>query len=1291
MTYHERCKLLNRNPVLVARHFQYRVENFFKDIIIDGPLGKTQYYAIRVEFQVRGSPHVHAFLWTKNVPALTDEDKESYIRHVDQNVSAVLPDKNENEIFELVKTYQIHRHSKTCRKYRNTRCRFNFGKYFCERTIIAEPLSRDISPVEKSSLLAWRKGILEKVKAYIDTELNPAKKNFFDENAENYEATKSTDEIFDFLNIKKEDYYKALSVSDDDDFQIHLRRTPNSCFVNNYFCYGLLAWEANIDIQPVFNYYKAVTYMCAYLSKSEDECSQAMNQAAKEAYENNLDTYEKMKAISKAYVTKREVSVQEAVYLVMPELWLRKVFPGVLFANSNIPDKRYRICLSEEEIKKLPEDSTEIFKRNMIDRYCARPNLNFANGKYGVLDGLCFAQFLRYYTLRYGNKDNDCQPDELEDELIEINHKSIEYPKLIPLMDSNEKLKCRKVPLVLRYYEPNKVKHPEDYAHLLLFLYYPFRSENDFLVNSETYVEKLHEPCILDIINRNKTLIEPFSEIVDQAFEQFLNTNLSAPDAFSQQENEEVQEQVENLDEDEGDEELQSKSVNIGISIASTLLTDDDINARIRSLNSQQKEIFEFVQNWSRNFVKNLTCKVPTEIEPFYLFLTGGGGVGKSHLLTTIYNAVSKELIYKGNEPSKSRILVLAPTGVAAVNVNGTTIHSGLNIPTRGKLFPLNDKSRTTLRLKLSCVELIMIDEISMVPNKLFKEIDLRLREIFSCDIPFGGKSVILCGDLYQLPPVNGKPVYMHDSSYIQGILGLELWRKFSIAELTEVMRQRGDFQFIDLLNQVRIGELNEQNVNLLKSRFILKDSARYPVQAIHIFAENAPANQHNQQMLEQLDTPLVQILAIDEFPREAEISNIDLTWIKNAKLSETGGLTYNLEIKVGARVMITRNIDISDKLINGQVGTVSFIKLRASTVVAIYVKLDDDSAGIKSKQTDLMTRQNNLIVIERAEANFNTKKRISKSPCIRRTQFPLMLSWACTCHKVQGLSITSAVISFELLRQWQFNVGQMYVALSRVTTINGLFLIGEYSHKAIKVNKNANTEYERLRNENAFKPIADVEMKLNSVTITLLNIRSFSKHAIDIAADKQLCNSDIIFLTETQLLPENDTSNVENNLKDFFIGYNHCAFHKFKSLAICFQHEILILAEHVKFPGVSVVSFLKSNFSSTCFTVLLIYRQPGHIMQSFYNNLTGILQNRKIDIVLGDFNIDAFDPVYENLRILMANFRLVVDKPTHLSGGLLDHIYIRKDFLIGKYFNVNVKNVFFSDHDAVRLNIANS
>jgi len=105
-----------------------------------------------------------------------------------------------------------------------------------------------------------------------------------------------------------------------------------------------------------------------------------MKQAAQEAYENNDDAYTKMKSIAKAYATKREVSVQEAAYLVLPELWLRKIFPSVVFANSNLPEKRYCVCFSEKD---LPEDSTAV-KRNMVDRYCDRPNIIFANGRYNV-------------------------------------------------------------------------------------------------------------------------------------------------------------------------------------------------------------------------------------------------------------------------------------------------------------------------------------------------------------------------------------------------------------------------------------------------------------------------------------------------------------------------------------------------------------------------------------------------------------------------------------------------------------------------------------------------------------------------------------------------------------------------------------------------------------------------------------------------------------------------------------------------------------------------------------------
>ena len=103
-----------------------------------------------------------------------------------------------------------------------------------------------------------------------------------------------------------------------------------------------------MDIQPVFNHYKAITYMCSYLCKVEDECSQTMKQAVKETFENNLDSYQKMKTVAHAYATKRECSVQEAVYHVIPELWLRKIFPGVLYGNSSLNEKRVEMVLSEK-------------------------------------------------------------------------------------------------------------------------------------------------------------------------------------------------------------------------------------------------------------------------------------------------------------------------------------------------------------------------------------------------------------------------------------------------------------------------------------------------------------------------------------------------------------------------------------------------------------------------------------------------------------------------------------------------------------------------------------------------------------------------------------------------------------------------------------------------------------------------------------------------------------------------------------------------------------------------------
>ena len=225
-----------------------------------------------------------------------------------------------------------------------------------------------------------------------------------------------------------------------------------------------------------------------------------------------------------------------------------------------------------------------------------------------------------------------------------------------------------------------------------------------------------------------------------------------------------------------------------------TVLPDDVINQKIRSLNLKQRQMFSKVHKWARDYTKNLSCKTTKERLPFHIFLTGDGGAGKSHLVKTIYHAMHKLLLRHGGSPEKARILLLAPTGVAAININGTTIHSGLCIPCRGTCYPLNDKNRVSLRNKLSEVQMIIIDEISMVSSKLFLHINKRLIEIFSCtdNKPFAGKPVVLCGDLYQLPPVNARPIFIANNTYIEGILSVHLWRKFEITEPTEIMRQKG-------------------------------------------------------------------------------------------------------------------------------------------------------------------------------------------------------------------------------------------------------------------------------------------------------------------------------------------------------------------------------------------------------------------------------------------------------------------------------------------------------------------
>ena len=141
---------------------------------------------------------------------------------------------------------------------------------------------------------------------------------------------------------------------------------------------------------------------------------------------------------------------------VLPELHLRMVLPSVYFVNTNLPEERSKILRTEEELKNLTDNnSTNIFKKKTLDRYMDRPNHSFCQGRYSMLDSFCFAEFVLYYKPKEVDQNDDYQPDTLPDSLIEGNHNYRNYPKIIKLMNSNEKMRWCKVRWVLRYHTPN--------------------------------------------------------------------------------------------------------------------------------------------------------------------------------------------------------------------------------------------------------------------------------------------------------------------------------------------------------------------------------------------------------------------------------------------------------------------------------------------------------------------------------------------------------------------------------------------------------------------------------------------------------------------------------------------------------------------------------------------------------------------------------------------------------------------------------------------------------------------
>lgn len=401
------------------------------------------------------------------------------------------------------------------------------------------------------------------------------------------------------------------------------------------------------------------------------------------------------------------------------------------------------------------------------------------------------------------------------------------------------------------------------------------------------------------------------------------------------------------------------------------------------------------------------------------LFLTGKAGTGKTTFLKRL-----KEL-------SPKRMIVLAPTGIAAINAGGMTIHSFFQLPfspyVPGTTFGSGEQKRYQFsKLKrniIRSIDLLVIDEISMVRSDLLDAIDSVLRQYRKRhDLPFGGVQLLMIGDLQQLAPVV-TPQEEHllgqhyDTPFFFSSNALKQVGYLTV-ELKKIYRQQ-DEQFISLLNQIRENKASEETLQALNQRYIPNFVPPKEGNYIRLTTHNAPAQYINEQQLAALPAQAYSFTAEVEgnFPESSYPAD------------------FKLILKPGAQVMFIKN-DPQHRFYNGMIGEV------------IGVKTDENDSKIIVRSKD-SGEELELEKMEWTNAKYtlNEKtKEIEETVEGKFMQYPLRLAWAITIHKSQGLTFEHAIID----ASHSFTHGQTYVALSRCKTLEGMVLSEPLSRGAI-------------------------------------------------------------------------------------------------------------------------------------------------------------------------------------------------------------------------------------------------
>ena len=1286
MSWENKCMWLRSNPITAARHFQHRLDAFFVDFLKGPghPIGKITDHMIRIEFQARGSPHAHCLLWIENSPKIDESTDEEVADFVDRYQTCTVPTQ-EGELKDLVLSVQKHVHSPTCRK--SNGCRFKFPHLPSQNTVIA----REQNQTNYADYASYSAAV---------NQLNTEKQEVLEKLSKVFNDAPedvSFENLLQLANIDPELYSKIVQHMASGK-KVVVRRKPGERWINHYNPDILSTWKANMDLQFVIDAYACILYITSYIMKSERAMSELLKKVAKESA--NEEIMAMLRKVGSAFLTHREVSAQEAAYRLL-SLPLKKFSRKVKFVNTSPKEKRVKMLKPQSHLDDMHDDEEDIFCTSDIDRYAARPH---------QLENMCYAEFSATYDSNSGKSNEDHYHDVLN-ETPHSNDASQDQPNLPKVIKLNNNLgymSKRKLQCVIRFHREKK-EGEEKYRNMLM-LYWPWRDEEELKGPYDSFKE--HFDSIKEHIIENELKFSVNADSIDEAYEN-LQENGPPDDAWNNvapnvefQETEDRNEgevverdnpQEDGINVDLEQEQAPARSElhqRFSAELNKSIMTRAEYCEMMRQLNKEQREAVFFHRKWCKETI--VALKNNEKPPQYNVFLSGPGGVGKSHVIKLVHYDTLALLRPHSNyfEPDELATLLTAFTGTAAFNIDGLTIHSALGLssgPRSKKEYqPAGSEKLNTLRSRLGKIKLLVIDEVSMVGSDLLYHIHRRLQEISGASGPdsrFGNVSILAVGDLYQLQPVGQGHVFQLPSDPYARLHG-SIWKEnFQLLELQQSMRQRGDVVFADLLMRLRKGQCTEEDLDLLQTRVISKQDQLYPADVLHVFKTNKEVDEHNSDHMLKLATEKFNIKAIDK-KKDLKTGQLDVQI--SSKASDTGGLREVVSVAVGARVMVTVNIDVADGLSNGVVGTVTGIVRNNQDVQTVLVKFDSNRVGQKAmRDSEYRQQYHGSVPIKRVDVSFSVGSG-RNSVEAKRSQFPLTLAWGCTIHKVQGKTMDKVVVSMQ--GKSSFMPGQAYVAFSRVKTLSGLFLLG-FDKTSIKVNPAVIQEMTRLQSFR-LPPLQPNPIKLDGVIqIGLLNVRSIPQHLEDVKLDKNVHVPDIFCFQETFLKRKHQLQIFEESKCYRVDRPDDTAGGGLLTVAKNELNTELLGSSTVNIEHISVRFRIARNTESLSVNLISIYKPPlcpQEMLKNKVESLLGSFPSEHINIICGDFNIDLLKNPYNNVSVFLRQhgYNQIVQAPTTDYGSLLDHVYIKKpsEDLQTK---CHVLDTYYSDHDIVLVELS--